>query len=152
MIDAKRNIGLELKKKPDIAIFEGWCIGAKPQSNNSLIKPLNELERKKDKKLIWRRTVNNELKNNYKKIFKMIDFLIFIKIPNFKYIYKWRSLQEKKLRKSSKGKKIMSNLNIKEFIMHYERVTKYMLKTLNKTSNLLINLNKEHCFKSIKLN
>ena len=46
------------------------------------------------------------LKNNYKKIFKLIDKLIFLKVPNFKYVYKWRLLQEKKLKKTSKGKKL----------------------------------------------
>ena len=37
-------------------------------------------------------------------------------------------LQEKKLRVSSKGKKVMSNKEINRFIMFYERLTKHMLK------------------------
>ena len=47
-----------IKKKPEIVIFEGWCVGAKPQSNYSIIKPINSLESKEDKKLIWRKYVN----------------------------------------------------------------------------------------------
>ena len=28
-----------IKKKPEIVIFEGWCVGAKPESKSSLKKP-----------------------------------------------------------------------------------------------------------------
>ena len=54
-----------IKKKPEIVIFEGWCVGAKPQSNYSIIKPINSLESKEDKKLIWRKYVNEKLKKDY---------------------------------------------------------------------------------------
>ena len=37
----------------------------------------------------------SRIKKNYKKIFNMINTLIFLKIPSFKYVYKWRLLQEK---------------------------------------------------------
>ena len=54
MIGLKKN-WTKIKKKPDIIIFEGWCVGAKAQPNNSLIKPINELERHLDKNLTWRK-------------------------------------------------------------------------------------------------
>ena len=95
------------KKKPDIIIFEGWCVGATPQKNKDLIKPINLLEKEKDKRKIWRNKVNNELKMKYKKIFNLIELIIFLKVPSFKHVFKWRLLQEKKLKLSSKGKKIM---------------------------------------------
>ena len=148
----KKKDWIKIFKKPDIVIFEGWCVGAKPQLKNSLIKPINELERYQDKNSIWRCKVNNELKNNYKKIFKLIDFLIFLKVPSFRYVYKWRALQEKKLKKASKGKRVMSNLQIKKFIMFYERTTRQMLKTLGPLSNIVINIDTKHCLKSMKFN
>ena len=148
----KKNKWIKVLKKPDIVIFEGWCVGAKAQQKNSLIKPINQLERLEDKDLIWRQQVNYELKNKYKKIFSLIDILIFLKVPSFKYVYKWRLLQEKKLKKTSKGKKIMNNKQVKKFIMFYERITRYMLKTLGSTSKVIINIDRKHCFKSIKFN
>ena len=33
----------KIKKKPDVVIFEGWCVGAKPQKNKELKKPINDL-------------------------------------------------------------------------------------------------------------
>ncbi len=148
----KKKNWTKINKKPDIIIFEGWCVGAKAQSNNSLIKPINELERYLDRNLTWRKRVNYELKNDYKKIFGLINLLIFLRVPSFKYVYKWRSLQEKKLHKFSKGKKIMNTFQIKKFIMFYERITRSMLKTLPISSKILITLDKKHCLKSIRIN
>ncbi len=68
---------LKVKKKPNIVIFEGWCVGVTQQKKKDLIIPINKLETQCDKKGIWRQRVNLELKNNYKKIFNLIDKLIF---------------------------------------------------------------------------
>ena len=38
MIDFIRRIGIKLKKKPDVIIFEGWCVGAKAEVNKTLKK------------------------------------------------------------------------------------------------------------------
>ena len=51
---------------------------------------------------------------------------------SFKYVFKWRLLQEKKLRVMSKGKKTMTDQQIRNFIMYYERLTKHMLKIFPK--------------------
>ena len=58
----------KIKRQPQIIIFEGWCVGAKPQEKKILEKPINSLEKKYDKDLKWRLKVNYELKNEYKKI------------------------------------------------------------------------------------
>ena len=143
---------LEVKKKPNIVIFEGWCVGVTSQKEKDLVIPINKLEKQKDEKRIWRQTVNKELKNKYKKIFNLIDKLIFLKVPSFKYVYKWRLLQEKKLRAKSRGNKTMSNEQVKNFIMYYERLTKNMLKILPKKANTVISIDESHRLKSIKFN
>jgi D-glycerate 3-kinase len=141
-----------IKKKQDIVIFEGWCIGAKAENKNKLKKPINILERNEDANLTWRKKVNYELNNSYGKIFRLIDSLIFLKVPSFQYVYKWRLLQEKKIKLRSKSKKIMNNLEIKKFIMFYERTTKNMIKNLSKKANILIALDKKHKLKSMRIN
>ena len=142
---------IRIYKKPDIVIFEGWCVGARPQKKKYLNTPVNELEKKKDKNKTWRKQVNLELQKNYQKIFKLINKLIFLKVPSFKYVFKWRLLQEKKLEILSK-KKTMSHNQINNFIMYYERLTKHMLKTLPKNANAVVNIDKKHRLQSIKLN
>ena len=147
-----KNKWLKIKKKPNIVIFEGWCVGVEAQKNKDLIIPINKLEKQRDKKKIWRKQVNLELKKKYKKIFNLIDKLIFLKVPSFKYVFKWRLLQEQKLRITSKGKKTMTAKEIKIFIMYYERLTKHMLKTLPRTADTVIGIDEKHRLRSIKFN
>ena len=80
----------------------------------------------------------------------MIDYLIFIKIPNFNMVFKWRFLQEKKLRKKSfLKKKIMSYNEIRRFIMFYERITLQMVKDLSKSASVVMLLKKNHEIKKL---
>ena len=139
-------------KQPHIIIFEGWCVGARPQKNKNLIKPINILEKREDLKLIWRKKVNKELKNDYSKIFSKINRLIFLKVPNFECVYKWRLLQEKKLQLTSRGRKIMSPVQVRQFIMYYERITMQMLKDLTGKAYAVLYLDKKHRFNKIKFN
>ena len=82
----------------------------------------------------------------------MIDKLIFLKVPSFNYVYKWRLLQEKKLRITGKGNKTMTDKQIENFVMYYERLTKHMLKVLPKLANTVISIDEKHRLKSIKFN
>ena len=141
----KKNNWHNIKKKPEIVILEGWCVGAKAKSNSSLQKPINFLEKNEDKNLIWRKFVNDRLKKEYKSVFAMIDHFIFMKVPNFKMVFKWRLLQEHKMKKKhNSNKKIMSNNEIKRFIMHYERITLQMIKDLSKSASIVMLLKKNH--------
>ena len=146
----KKKYWPSINKRPEIVILEGWCIGAKPQSNFLIKKPINTLEKYEDRKLIWRKHVNEKLKKEYKKLFAMIDYFVFMKIPNFKMVFKWRLLQEKKLKKKSHlKKKIMTYKEIKRFIMFYERITLQMLKDLSKSASIVMLLKKNHEIKKV---
>ena len=137
-------------KKPDIVIFEGWCVGVTPQKKKDLLVPINELEKEKDYNKIWRKRVNKELDGKYKKIFSLIDKIIYLKVPSFRHVYQWRLLQEKKLRVTSKGKKTMNDSQIKNFVMFYERLTKHMLKEYDKIADIVIQIDEKHRLKSLK--
>ena len=93
-----------------------------------------------------------KIEKNYNKIFNLIDKLIFLKVPSFKYVFKWRLLQEKKLRITGKGSKTMNDKQIENFVMYYERITKHMLKTLPKTADTVISIDEKHRLKSIRFN
>ena len=125
-------------------------MGAKPQSFSLIKKPINILEKYEDRDLIWRKHVNAKLKKEYKKVFSMIDYLIFMKIPNFDMVLKWRFLQESKLRKKSHlKKKVMSYNEIKRFIMFYQRITLQMIKDLSKSASVVMLLKKNHEIKKV---
>ena len=139
-----------INKRPEIVILEGWCVGAKPQSNSIIKRPVNILEKYEDKNLVWRKHVNKKLKNEYKKIFSIIDHFIFMKIPNFDLVFKWRLLQENKLKKKSQFKKKMMSYNeIRRFIMFYQRITLQMIKDLSKSASIIMLLKKNHEIKKL---
>jgi D-glycerate 3-kinase len=145
-----KNFWFNIKKKPEIVILEGWCVGAQPQSNFLIKEPINMLEKYEDQDLTWRKQVNEKLKKEYKKLFGMIDFYIFMKVPNFNMVFKWRLLQENKLKKKSQfQRKIMSYNEIKRFIMFYQRITLQMIKDLSKSASIVMLLNKNHGIKKV---
>ena len=146
----KKKYWYNIKERPEVVILEGWCVGAKPQSNSLIKKPINILEKYEDKNLIWRKYVIEKLKREYKKLFAMIDCFIFMKIPNFNMVFKWRLLQENKLRKKSRfEKKIMPYNKIKRFIMFYQRITLQMIKDLSQSASIVMLLNKNHEIKKV---
>ena len=147
---SKKNKWQKIKKPPHLIIFEGWCVGAKHQKNTELKKPLNLIERKHDGDLIWRKTVNNSLKNHYKKLFNKIDRLVYLKAPNFNNIFKWRLLQEQKMKLTLKNKKTMSKSQTREFIMFYERITRNMMRNFSRISDLSVFLDGSHRSKKMK--
>ena len=146
----KKKYWNHLKIRPEIVILEGWCVGAKPQTNSLIKKPINNLERYEDSNLVWRKYVNERLQKEYKKLFMMIDHFIFMKVPDFNMVFKWRYLQENKLRKKLYfNKKVMSYDEIKRFIMFYQRITLQMLKDLNKSASIILLLKKNHEIRKI---
>ena len=141
----------DLKKRPDVIIFEGWCVGAKPETNNTLKKTINSMEKIKDQKQIWRKYVNDQLKTKYRKLYSQLNCLIYLKAKNFSLLQKWRLKQERKLwikSKKSLNTKIMSRDDVLTFMQSYQRVTQNMFKYMPKYASIIINLNSNHQIKS----
>ena len=144
-----------LKKKPEIIIFEGWCVGAKAEKNNTLKKSVNSMEKLKDTKLTWRSYVNEQLKTKYKQLYDQLNCLLYIKSSNFTLLKKWRIKQEKKLRlknKRSNKFKIMSDQEVINFMQTYQRVTQSMFKYAPKYASIILNLKSNHQIKSVIYN
>ena len=149
----KKNSWFKLKKKPDILILEGWCVGARSEGSRSLNRPINVLEKNADKKKIWRSYVNNQLKSKYSKLFDQLDSLLYLKAKNFKLLKRWRLKQEKKLKMKSgtkKNSKIMNEREVETFMMTYQRITQNMFKNAPKYSSAVIDLNENHQIKKVK--
>ena len=151
----KKKHWYKLKSRPDVVIFEGWCVGAKPQSLRLLKKPINTIEKAYDKSLKWRRFVNLQLKTNYKKLYSQLDSLLYLKVKNFNLLKKWLIKQEEKLwlkSKSRKNLKIMNKKEVINFMQTYQRITEQMFKDAPKYSSIIMNLNKNHQIHKIKFN
>jgi D-glycerate 3-kinase len=149
----KKNLWYKLKSKPDVVIFEGWCVGARAQSNNKLKKPINSLEKLYDQRAKWRVHVNNQLKGKYKTLFNQLDGLLYLKAKNFNLLRQWRLKQERKLWAQTKNKKnltIMSSRDVINFMQTYQRITQQMFKDAVKSSSVIMNLNSNHQIEKIK--
>ena len=139
----------DLKSKPDVIIFEGWCVGAKSENSITLKRTINSMEKSKDQKQVWRKYVNDQLKSKYKNLYSQLNCLIYLKAKNFSLLQKWRFKQERKLWIKSKVKsKIMSRGDVLNFMQTYQRITQNMFKKMPKYASIILNLNSNHQIKS----
>ncbi len=146
----------------DVIVFEGWCVGAMPQTLVELKEPVNALERVEDASGDWRRYVNRQLEERYQELFDMVDTLIMLKVPSMEAVYEWRSLQEKKLAERVKyifdtqqptdHLRIMNEDEIIRFIQHYERLTRNMLSEMPDRADITLMLNENHKISKIQIN
>ena len=141
----------DLKNKPDVIIFEGWCVGAKSEKNNTLKKTINSMEKTKDQKQTWRKYVNQQLKSKYKNLYSQLNCLIYLKASSFRLLQKWRLKQERKLwlnNKKNSKLKIMNKEDVISFMQTYQRITQNMFKKTPKYASIILNLNSNHQIKS----
>ncbi|MDB4249927.1 uridine kinase [Candidatus Pelagibacter sp.] len=149
----QKSLWYKIKTKPDVVIFEGWCVGARPQLNSQLKKPINSLEKVHDHGAKWRTYVNNQLKTKYNALFKQLDGLLYLKAKNFSLLREWRLKQERKLwvqTKNKKNLKIMNSGDVINFMQTYQRITQQMFKDAIKSSSVIMNLNGNHQIEKIK--
>ena len=146
---APRALWHSLTTPVDVLILEGWCVGALPQPEASLAKPLNQLEREIDTDGVWRHYVNQQLKMEYQTFFSLFSKQVQLKAPGFECILEWRRKQERKLRErlAASGdvhEGLMNDAEVGHFIMHYERLTRWMLAEMPSRVDARIDLNQKH--------
>ena len=141
----------DLKARPDVIIFEGWCVGAKSENNITLKRTINSMEKLEDQRQIWRKYVNQQLKTKYKNLYSQLNCLIYLKAKNFSLLQKWRLKQERKLWLKSKKNsklKIMNRGDVINFMQTDQRITQNMFKNMPKYASIIFNLNNNHQIKS----
>jgi D-glycerate 3-kinase len=138
----------EVHAPVQVVLFEGWCVGAVPQTESMLAQPLNALERESDADGSWRHYVNQRLAGEYQRLFSMIDRLILLQAPCFEVVYRWRLEQEQKLRRriemeGGDASGTMSVQQVEKFISHYERITRHILAEMPQRADVVVRLTAE---------
>jgi D-glycerate 3-kinase len=128
----------------DLIVLEGWCVGSATQPDDELIEPINDLERERDPDGRWRRYVNQQLAGPYHELFGKLNALVFLQVPNFDAVYRWRLEQERKLADSSSGSGIMDEAGVAEFIRYFERITRANLELLPDRADAVLRLDANH--------
>jgi len=142
---AERQDWDEIEAPVDVILFEGWCIAATAQAESELAAPVNALERDEDADLVWRRHVNAQLASPYRALFGRLDRLIFLRAPSFEMVFAWRARQEEKLARQLAGQpgaatRLMHAAALTRFIMHYQRLTEHLLRTLPGRADIVLPL------------
>jgi len=135
----------------DLIILEGWCIGSQPQEAAALEDPVNGLERDRDASGDWRCYVNEQLADRYAELFAELDLLIFLQVPDFDAVYRWRLEQEEKLadKTTEEGVGIMDSGQVADFIQYFERITRFNLDSLPAIADVTLQLDDDHdCVRS----
>jgi D-glycerate 3-kinase len=140
-VDDRATVRRMIEPPIDVVLLEGWCLGAVPQPAAALETPVNELERYEDAAGDWRREVNRRLATDYAALFARIDLLVMLKIEGFEAVRANRALQEQKLAASNpEGAAIMDDAALDRFLMHYERLTRWMLEEMPGRADLVIEI------------
>ncbi|MCB2064990.1 MAG: kinase [Novosphingobium sp.] len=127
-----------------VLLFEGWCVGAVPQDEAELARPVNDLEAREDADGVWRRFVNTALAGSYQALFARIDRLVLLAAPGFDVVFDWRVQQEDELRAARPdGTGIMSRAEVARFVQHYERITRHVLAEMPSRADLLVRLDRQ---------
>lgn len=146
----KKSDWKKISMPVDIILFEGWCVGALPEHDDTLTLPINALEEKEDPHCIWREYVNQQLAGPYHELFSQIDLLIMLAIPDMKHIFDWRQLQERKLKQTLSGtdskhdQQLDDNDQLQRFIMHFERITRACLNEMPQRADIVLKLDNQH--------
>ena len=129
----------------DMVLLEGWCVGARPESEVDSSQPLNALEELKDADGRWRRFVNLELASVYAAFWRDLDYLIFLRVPDIAAVRRWRLQQEDERPEYQR----MSVQAVDEFIQYFERTTLSMDRTLPSLSDLIVELAEDHSVRTL---
>ncbi len=127
----------------DLVLLEGWCVGATPELDEALAAPVNELESRHDPEGVWRHFVNRQLAQEYQQLFSMLDHLITLQPPDMESVVEWRTLQEEKLGRDRRERSLLEE-EIREFVSHFERLTRHMWSELPHRSDILLTIGADH--------
>ncbi len=130
----------------DLLILEGWCVGTPAESPDTLVEPVNVMEREHDADRGWRTWVNEQLLDDYEAIWSRLDALVFLRAPSFDAIYAWRLEQEHKLadRVGRDAEGVMSDAEVRDFINNFERLTRLNLSALTDIADVIFDLDESH--------
>jgi D-glycerate 3-kinase len=122
----------------DVILFEGWCVGAVPQTEAALMTPVNALERDRDPDSVWRAYANAQLAGPYQDLFADFGQLVMFKVPGFEVVLGWRQEQERKA--PVRG---MTDAEIAVFIQHYERLTGHIQAEMPTRADVVVWLGRD---------
>ncbi len=128
--------------RPDVILFEGWCVGARPAP--AWEGPCNDREAREDPEGTWVTWSNAALGSGYQELFGFLDALWMIRVPSMETVVDGRWQQEERLRatvdlartKDLAG--IMSRAEVEDYVALFERLTLQMLRDMPGRADVVV--------------
>lgn len=128
-----------VRERPRLIVFEGWLLGLRPQAADALAEPVNRLEREQDPHGSWRRWCNDALVG-YAPLWQSLDWLAWLKAPDFEIVPDWRWQQESTLQQSRPHRPAMDRAKVETFVLAFERISRHAQDTLAGIADEVIEL------------
>ena len=120
----------------DVVLFEGWCVGALPQTEAELALTVNALEADEDRDGVWRRCVNAELAGRYRALFDLPGPLALLQPPSFAVVAGWRIEQERSVAAGLR----MSGAGVRRFVLHFQRLSEHAMREMPRRADVVYRL------------
>jgi D-glycerate 3-kinase len=133
-----------MEGQADVILFEGWCVGARPQAPAALRRPVNDLERNDDTAGVWRAYANEALAGPYQTLFADLGLLVMLQAPSFDVVLGWRREQEHRLKAPG-----MTDAELVVFVQHYERLTRHIQAEMPGRADVLVRLGGDRRIESV---
>jgi D-glycerate 3-kinase len=125
--------------RPDVILFEGWCVGLPADRLPPWRSPINALEREADPNGDWWRWSVACLAESYTAFWKMLDLLVVIELPDLEAVIASRLRQEKDLQPEQGGAvRRMNAAEVERFVQHFERYTRAMWDVMPSLADIVV--------------
>lgn len=138
-----------VSKKPDFIFYDGWMLGARKVEDESIFESgLPALD--SPEHIQFAKDINKKLEEYYP-LWKMLDFMNVLYVPNYEMSLKWRDQAEERLRDQGKG---MTPDQIREFVYYFWRSVHPAIQIKNlaydeANSDQVVIINDDHSIKEI---
>lgn len=138
-----------IPQKPDFIFYDGWMLGARMVQDETVFdQNLPGLETDQDRQ--FAKDINKKLAG-YDILWKMIDFMNVLYVPNYQISLTWRDMAEQVLREKGEG---LNEVEIKEFVHYFWRSVhpaiqiKNLAQDIFRTQQVVV-INDDHSIKEI---
>lgn len=123
--------------RPDVILFEGWCVGLDAIDVPAWKGPINRLETDEDPDGVWFHWSYSALAHDYADAWSQINLLVSIEVPDIATVIDSRLLQEDGLAQGSDRPR-MDRAAVTRFVEHYERYTRALWQAMPRRADILL--------------
>ena len=131
-----------IKGRPDVLLFEGWCVAARPPK--PWAGPFNAREAREDPDGVWSAWSDLALREDYAAFFARLDALIMLKVPSMDTVRMGRWRQEERAwaavaqAPDSAHPGLMTQAEVHEYVALFERLTTSILATMPAYADVIV--------------